>query len=74
MPLRETDLDLESELFEKVKGALNAKSGVSQYDLPLPLLLVDEHAEKPLLCHEPAEETIAISAHISVRPPTCQVG
>ena len=69
MPLRETDPDFESELFEKVKAALNAKFGNSEYDLPLPLLFVDddEYAEKPLPCHEPAEETIAISAHMSVR-------
>jgi len=67
MPLRETDPDFESEIFEMVKAALNAKFEVFQYFLPLPLLLVDEYAEKPLPCHEPAEETIAISPHISVR-------
>lgn len=67
MPLRETDPDFESELFEQVKAALNAKFGVSQYALPLPLLLVDDYTQKPLPCHEPAEETIAISAHMSVR-------
>ncbi|KAL1880120.1 hypothetical protein Daus18300_001483 [Diaporthe australafricana] len=67
MPLRETDPDFESELFEKVKAARNAKFGNLQYDLPLPLLLVDDSAEKPLPCQEPAEETIAISAHMSVR-------
>ncbi|KXX75485.1 hypothetical protein MMYC01_208112 [Madurella mycetomatis] len=67
MLLRETDPDFEREIREKVKAALNAKFGVFEYDLPLPLLLVDEYAEKPLPCHEPAEETIAISAHMSVR-------
>jgi hypothetical protein len=67
MPLRETDPDFESELFNRAKAALNAKFGVSQYFLPLPLLLVNEHAQKPLPCHEPAEETIAISAHMSAR-------
>lgn len=69
MPLRETDPDFESELFEKVKAALNAKFEVFEYHLPLPLLLVDpdEYAEKRLACHEPAEETTAISAHVSVR-------
>jgi hypothetical protein len=67
MPLRETDPDFKSELFEKANAALNAKFGNFQYFLPLPLLLADEHAEKQLPCHEPAEETIAISAHISVR-------
>ncbi|KAJ4290058.1 hypothetical protein N0V88_006562 [Collariella sp. IMI 366227] len=59
--------NFESELFEKVKAALHSKFEVSEYDLPLPLLLVDEYAAKPLPCHEPAEETIAISAHMSVR-------
>lgn len=71
MPLRETDPDFESELFEKVKAdveaARNAEFAVSKYDLPLPLLLLDDSAEKPLPCHEPAEETTAISAHMSVR-------
>lgn len=71
MPLRETDPDFKSELFEKVKvdveAARNAKFAVSKYYLPLPLLLLDESAEKPLPCHEAAEETIAASAHISVR-------
>ncbi|KAJ4294975.1 hypothetical protein N0V88_005216 [Collariella sp. IMI 366227] len=71
MLLRETDPDFETELFEKVKAAFNAKFEVLQYDLPLPLLLVQEDPEEPLLptlpCHEPAEETIAISAHMSVR-------
>ncbi|TIC90840.1 hypothetical protein CH35J_011063 [Colletotrichum higginsianum] len=70
MPLRETDPDFETEIFEQVKvgieAARNAKFGVSQYDLPLPLL-VDDSTEKPLQCYEPAEETIAISAHMSVR-------
>lgn len=36
-------------------------------DLSLPLLLLDDSAEKPLPCNEPAEETIAISAHMLVR-------
>ncbi|KAK1635256.1 hypothetical protein BDP81DRAFT_431197 [Colletotrichum phormii] len=67
MPLRETDPDFESEIFERAKAALSAKFGNFQYDLPLPLLLVDEYAEKPLSCQEPVEETSAISAHISVR-------
>ncbi|CAG5158744.1 uncharacterized protein ALTATR162_LOCUS5233 [Alternaria atra] len=67
MPLRENDPNFENELFEEVKAALNAKFGIFQYDLSLPLLLVDEYAEKQLPCHEPAEETIAISAHMSVR-------
>jgi hypothetical protein len=67
MPLRETDPSFESDIFEKAKAALNAKFGNVQYFLPLPLVVVDEYAEKPLPCHEPAEETIAISAHMSVR-------
>ncbi|KAI8938744.1 hypothetical protein NX059_004611 [Plenodomus lindquistii] len=67
MPLRETDPDFESEIFEEVKAAFNAKFGVLQYDLPLPLLLIDEYAESALPCHEPAEETTAISAHMSFR-------
>lgn len=67
MPLREADPDYESELFEKVKSGFDAKFTGSEYDLPLPLLLLDDSAEKPLPCHEPAEETIAISAHMSVR-------
>ncbi|KAK1992451.1 hypothetical protein LX36DRAFT_674543 [Colletotrichum falcatum] len=70
MPLRETDPDFESDISEQVRvgieAARNANFGVSQYDLPLPLL-VDESAENPLPCHEPAEETIAISAHVSAR-------
>lgn len=67
MPIREIDPNFESELFEAAKAAFNKKFGVSQYWLPLPLLLVDQGAEKDLLCHEPAEETIAISAHVSAR-------
>lgn len=67
MPLRETDPDFERELFEKVKAGFDAKFTVSEYDLPLPLLLLDDSVENPLPCHEPAEETIAISAHMSVR-------
>ncbi|KAJ8116643.1 hypothetical protein OPT61_g1967 [Boeremia exigua] len=67
MPLRETDPDFEKELFENTKAALNAKFRISQYRLPLPVLLVDVGAEKGLPCHEPAEETIAISAHVSAR-------
>ncbi|KAL1793942.1 hypothetical protein ACET3X_007363 [Alternaria dauci] len=67
MPLRETDPNFESELLEEAKAALNAKFGIFQYFLPLPLILVDDHAEKQLPCHEPAEETIAVSAHLSVR-------
>ena len=67
MPLRETDPDFENLILETAKAALGAKFGVCEYDLPLPLLLVDEYVEKPLPCHEPAEETIAISAHMSVR-------
>jgi hypothetical protein len=67
MPLRETDPDFESDVFEKAKAALNAKYGIVQYFLPLPLLLVDENAEKPLPCQEPGEETTAISAHVSAR-------
>ncbi|KDN70355.1 hypothetical protein CSUB01_08409 [Colletotrichum sublineola] len=30
-------------------------------------LLVDESAANPLLCHEPAEETTTVSAHMSAR-------
>jgi hypothetical protein len=67
MPLRETDPDFERELFERAKTALNEKFGNFQYYLPLPLLLVDEDVETQLPCNEPAEETIAISAHISAR-------
>jgi hypothetical protein len=67
MPLRETDPDFESELFNRAKAGSNGKFGISQYLLPLPLLLVDEHAERELPCHEPAQETTAISAHMSVR-------
>lgn len=67
MPLRETDPDFESYLFEKVKEAFNAKVQVFEYGLPLPLILVDECAEKPLPCHKPAEETTAIGANVSVR-------
>lgn len=67
MPLRETDPDFERELLEKVTAGRNAKFGVCEYDLPLPLLLLDDSAEKPLPCQEPAEETTAISAHMSVR-------
>ena len=67
MPLCVTDLDFESGLFEKAKAALNAKFGVFEYDLPLPLLLVDEYAETPLPCYEPVEETVAISTHMSAR-------
>jgi hypothetical protein len=69
MPLRETDPDFESELSEKVKAAVNAKFEVFEYSLPLPLLLVDVDidAEKQLPCHEPAEETTAISAYMLVR-------
>ncbi|KAK3898507.1 hypothetical protein C8A05DRAFT_18933 [Staphylotrichum tortipilum] len=69
MPLRETDPDFETELREKIKATFNAKFEGFQYEIPLPLLLVDEdeYAETRLPCHEPVEETIAISAHISVR-------
>ncbi|KAE9566242.1 hypothetical protein CGCF415_v012922 [Colletotrichum fructicola] len=71
MPLRETDPDFESDILEKVtadvEAARNLEFAVSEYHLPLPLLLVDELAEKPLPCHEPADETLAISAHLSVR-------
>ncbi|USP74440.1 hypothetical protein yc1106_01714 [Curvularia clavata] len=67
MPLRETDPHFKAEIFEKAKAVLSAKFGVCEYDLPLPLLLVDEYAEKPLPCHESAEETISISAHMSAR-------
>ncbi|KAI4915394.1 uncharacterized protein J4E92_009348 [Alternaria infectoria] len=67
MPLRETDPDFQRELFEQTKAALNAKYGVLQYDLPLPLILVDGQASPPLPCCEPAEETLAISAHTSAR-------
>lgn len=72
MPLREIDPKFETQIFEKVKAdaveaARNARLAVSEYNLPLPLLLVDDAVEKPLACHEPAEETIAISAHMSVR-------
>jgi hypothetical protein len=35
MPFRENDPDFESELFEKVRAALNAKFGVFEYNLPL---------------------------------------
>lgn len=66
MPLRETDPDFESEIKAKVEAGRNAKFGVCEYDLPLPLL-VNDSAENPLPCQEPAEETTAISAHISVR-------
>ncbi|KAJ4333802.1 hypothetical protein N0V87_007370, partial [Didymella glomerata] len=67
MPMRETDSNFESELFEEARAGFEAKFGVSQYWLPLPLLLVDIEAEKDLPCHESAEETIAISAHVSAR-------
>ncbi|KAF6783344.1 hypothetical protein CSOJ01_15910 [Colletotrichum sojae] len=67
MPLRETDPNFESDIFEKLKAALNAKFEVAEYEPPLPLLLVDECAPKQLLCHEPTEETIAISTHLSAR-------
>ncbi|EGX87925.1 hypothetical protein CCM_09548 [Cordyceps militaris CM01] len=69
MSLRVTDPDFESELSEKVKAAVKAKLGIIQYDLPLPLLVLDpdENAEKELPCHEPAEETTIISAHLSAR-------
>lgn len=67
MPIRETDPDFESKLFEKAKAALNEQFGVFEYRIPLPLLLVDREAEKDLPCHETAEETAAISAHVSVR-------
>lgn len=69
MPLREIDPDFESELFEQAKAAFNEKFGIFQYWLPLPLLLIDvsEHVEKQLPCHEPVEETTAISSHMSVR-------
>ncbi|KAI4929142.1 hypothetical protein J4E85_005767 [Alternaria conjuncta] len=67
MPLRETDPNFESELFEQVKAAFNEKYGCLQYWLPLPLILVDEQADPPLPCHEPAEETLPISAHVSAR-------
>lgn len=57
MPFRETDPDFESELFEKVKAdveaARNAKFAVSKYDLPLPLLPLDDSASlrsAPLRC------------------------
>ncbi|KAL8306252.1 hypothetical protein RB597_003199 [Gaeumannomyces tritici] len=71
MPLRVTDPDFESEIFEKVKAGFeagrNSTGAGCQYFLPLPLLVLDDSAEKQLPCHEPAEETMAISAHISVR-------
>ncbi|QPG94583.1 hypothetical protein C2857_006434 [Epichloe festucae Fl1] len=71
MPLRETDPDFESDIFEQVKvgfeAARNAKLGLSQYQLPLPLLVDDSAKEKPLPCHEAAEETMAVSAHLSAR-------
>ncbi|KAF5512736.1 hypothetical protein CGCA056_v012738 [Colletotrichum aenigma] len=71
MPLRETDPNFESDILEKVtadvEAARNLEFAVSEYHLPLPLLTVDELAEKPLPCHEPADETLAISAHLSVR-------
>jgi hypothetical protein len=43
MPLRETDPDFEREFLEKFKAELNSKFVISQYDLSLPLLLVDVH-------------------------------
>jgi hypothetical protein len=67
MPIRETDPDFEGQLFEEAKAAFDAKYEISQYWLPLPLLLIDLEAEKDLLCHEPVEETSAISAHVSAR-------
>ncbi|TQN63644.1 hypothetical protein CSHISOI_11809, partial [Colletotrichum shisoi] len=70
MPLRETDPDFESDILKQVKvgieAARNAKFGVSKYFMPLPLL-VDESAANPLPCCEPAEETTAVSAHVSAR-------
>ncbi|KAJ2968803.1 hypothetical protein NQ176_g9004 [Zarea fungicola] len=70
MSLRVTDPDFENELSEKVKAAVNGKFGAFQYELPLALLLLPdpaEHAEEQLPCHESAEETTAISAHMSAR-------
>ncbi|KAI3556499.1 HET domain-containing protein [Colletotrichum abscissum] len=66
MPLRETDPDFKSEIFERAKAAFSAKSGVYEYELPLPTIL-GEHAEQPLPCQKPVEETNAISAHMSTR-------
>ncbi|KAG9192974.1 hypothetical protein G6011_11708 [Alternaria panax] len=69
MPLRETDPKFESELFDQVKAAFNAKFGILQYDLPLPLILAveDVQAERLIPCHEPSEETMVVSAHVSAR-------
>ncbi len=63
MPLRETDPDFKSELFEIAKEAVNNKSEAFIYYLPLPLL-VPENADEQIPCQEPVEETTAISAHI----------
>ncbi|KAH6629733.1 hypothetical protein C7974DRAFT_359707 [Boeremia exigua] len=67
MPLRETDPDFENQLLESAKAALDAKFEISQYWLPLPLLVANEETEEELPCHEPAEETVAVSAHMSTR-------
>jgi hypothetical protein len=67
MPVRETDLDFKRDLFENAKAAFSAQHRGLQYFLPLPLLIVDDNADNPLPCNEPAEETIAISVHLSAR-------
>ncbi|KAK1978605.1 hypothetical protein LZ30DRAFT_632825 [Colletotrichum cereale] len=70
MRLRETDPAFESDILEQVKVGIEAarglKLGAAQSWLPLPVL-VDDSAENPLPCHEPAEETMAVSVHLSVR-------
>jgi hypothetical protein len=76
MPLRETDPNFAHDLVKQFRAAFAAKYEVYQYELPLPLLLVDQDpfAENPKLllpCHEPSEETTAISTHMSARIRAC---
>ena len=67
MPIRETDPDFESELFEEAKKVLEERVGIFKYWLPLPLLLVDEDAEKQLPCHKNLLKRQPLSVHMCRR-------
>ncbi|KAK2597437.1 hypothetical protein QQS21_005985 [Conoideocrella luteorostrata] len=67
MPFRVVDPDYEKQALAEIQKSLPSENVLELiiYEVSLPLLL--DSAEEQLPCHEPVEETTAISAHVSAR-------
>lgn len=71
MPFLVLDQDYESRILAQVKHSADPDGALRQITFDITLPLLHNPPEETLPCHEPVEETAAVSAHISARIHAC---